>query len=622
MKTRSLPLQRALAVSLATGALALFDCLEARGQNPSPNPMNATPSAATAAVRAQAREFLEMYNRVGQRLSTVSQEAAWKSSTDVTPEHTGQRIGADEANAAFVGSTYVIERTREFLKQQDQLEELTVRQLKMVLLNASSAPGTIPEVVSARVAAEARQSATLDSFEFKWQPPGQPAPAPITANQIDDRLGNSTNLPERLAVWTASKESGRALRAGLLELRELRNRVATEMGFTSFFDLQAASFEMSARDLRALNDQLVRDTRPLFEQLQCWTRHKLAEKYHQPVPKLIPAHWLGNRWGQRWPGLVESVDLDPLFTNREPQWIVQQAVRYGESLGFPKVPASFWTKSDLYELPAGTTRKKNTHASAWHVNGDQDVRSLMNVKGDYEWFTTAHHELGHVFYDLSYSTPAIPYVLRNGASPAFHEAMAETLATSPGQLPYLRQLGVVPPQTQFDSLQWLLNSALDQIVFIPWSAGVMAAWEYDFYEGRLSTNQLNQRWWQHVAAYQGIAPPLARGEEYCDAATKTHINDDPAQYYKYAIAFAIKYQLHLHIAKNILHQDPRNCNYYGNREAGEFLSKLMRPGATRDWRQLVKEATGEELSARPMLEYFEPLMKWLQEQNQGRTVGW
>ena len=571
---------------------------------------------------AQAAAFLEMYNRVGRRLSTVSQEAAWKSSTDVTPENTGRRIGADEANSAFVGSVYVIEKTKDFLRQKDQLDPLTVRQLKMILLAASAAPGSIPEVVSQRVAAEARQSAMLDSFEFKWQPPGKTAPEPLTANQIDDLLGSSTNLPERLAVWTASKDSGKALKPGLLRLRELRNRVASEMGFQSFFDLQAGSFDMSAAELRALNDQLVRDTRPLYEQLHCWARHTLAARYGQPVPKLLPAHWLGNRWGQRWPGLVASIDLDPLFKDRSPEWIVRQAVQFGESIGFPKVPAAFWTRSDLYELPAGSTRKKNTHASAWHVDSDQDVRSLMNVKGDYEWFTTAHHELGHVFYDLAYSTDAVPFILRNGASPAFHEAMAEVLATSPSQLPYLRQLGVVPPETQLDSLQWLLNAALDQIVFIPWSAGVMAAWEYDFYEGRLPADQLNQRWWQHVAACQGIAPPAARSEDYCDAATKTHINDDPAQYYKYAIAFAIKYQLHQHIARNILKQDPRNCNYSGNKEAGEFLLRFMRPGATRDWRQLVKEATGQELSARPMLEYFEPLTAWLREQNRGREVGW
>ena len=48
----------------------------------------------------------------------------------------------------------------------------------------------------------------------------------------------------------------------------------------------------------------------------------------------------------------------------------------------------------------------------------------------------------------------------------------------------------------------------------------------------------------------------------------------------------------------------------------------MRPGATRDWQTLLKEATGQELSATPMLEYFEPLMEWLKKENQGREVGW
>jgi peptidyl-dipeptidase A len=577
----------------------------------------ATPSAAE-----EAAQFLETYSRLYQSLYTVAMEATWKASTDVTPEHTGQRIGAAQAQAVFVGNPWVIDKTRALLQKTNQLDDLTVRQLRMIWLRAADAPGTIPAVVAARVAAEARQSATLDSFPFKWQRPGASAPEPITANQIDEILKTSTNLTERLAVWKASKESGVALKPGLIGLRDLRNRVAREMGFSSFSGLQATSFGMTVPEMKALCERLVSDMRPLFEQLHCWTRYKLAERYHQPAPRLIPAHWLGNRWGQQWPGLVESIDLDPLFKGRQPEWIVRQAVEYGESLGLPRFPQSFWTKSDLYELPEDSPRKKNSHASAWDLDLQGDVRSLGNVKPDFDWFGTAHHEMGHVFYMLSYDRPEIPMSLRDGASPAFHEGMAETLATPTIQLPYLRQVGVVPADMKFDQTQWLLNGALDQIVFMPFSAGVMAAWERDFYEGNLSTNELNARWWQYAAKYQGIAPPEPRGEGFCDPATKTHINDDPAQYYKYAIAFAIKYQLHLHIATKLLHQDPRNSNFYGSKEVGTFLYNIMKSGATRDWRQLVREATGEELSARGMLEYYQPLMKYLQEQNQGRQVGW
>ena len=59
--------------------------------------------------------------------------------------------------------------------------------------------------------------------------------------------------------------------------------------------------------------------------------------------------------------------------------------------------------------------------------------------------------------------------------------------------------------------------------------------------------------------------------------------------------------------------------YYGRREVGEFLSAILRRGATEDGGALLQEVTGEPLSARAMLEYFEPLRLWLAEQNAGRT---
>ena len=110
-----------------------------------------------------------------------------------------------------------------------------------------------------------------------------------------------------------------------------------------------------------------------------------------------------------------------------------------------------------------------------------------------------------------------------------------------------------------------------------------------------------------------------RGEEFCDAATKTHIIDDPAQYYDYALSCVLKFHLHRHIARNILKQDLRNANYYGNIQVGDFLRTIMRPGASKDWRSVLREVTGEDLSARAMLEYYEPLLVWLKEKNRGRV---
>ena len=81
---------------------------------------------------------------------------------------------------------------------------------------------------------------------------------------------------------------------------------------------------------------------------------------------------------------------------------------------------------------------------------------------------------------------------------------------------------------------------------------------------------------------------------------------------------SLAYQLHNHIAKNILHEDPRATNYYGQQGVGDFLKKIMYPGASKDWRQVLKESTGQELNANAMLEYFQPLVDWLKQQNTGR----
>jgi peptidyl-dipeptidase A len=121
-------------------------------------------------------------------------------------------------------------------------------------------------------------------------------------------------------------------------------------------------------------------------------------------------------------------------------------------------------------------------------------------------------------------------------------------------------------------------------------------------------------------ALQGVERPNRRGPEWCDPATKTHINDDAAQYYDYALSFVLLFQLHDHVAREILKEDPRNTCYFGRKEVGEFLRKVLAPGATADWRKLLQDATGSGLSAKAMLTYFEPLTAWLAAQNKGRKA--
>lgn len=566
-----------------------------------------------SAVDSEVESFLETYDDAYREVSTRLSEAQWLSVTDVNDAHSAAAIAAGLAYAEFVGKKETIESARA-LRERPTVNATQRMRLDRVLLNAASFPGTIPDVVRKRVEAEEKQSAAMNSFQFEMVA-ADGAKSVVTPNKIDEILGESTDLGERLRAWEASKSIGAPLRAGLVELRDLRNQVAREMGHPGFFSLQVADYGMTSDEMMALLDRILADIEPLFSQLHAYAKNQLANRYSQAVPRRIPAHWIANRWAQEWPGIVAGIDLDPLFAGMTPQQVVDHAQAFYTSMGFPELPASFHEKSDLWELPAGATRKKNTHASAWHIDLDQDVRSLMSVRPDFNWFTTTHHELGHIHYYLAYSRPEVSYLLRDGANRAFHEGIGELISLAASQQSYLRDVGVA--KESIDPIRWLLNDAMTSVPLLAWAAGTMSHFEHDLYDGDLPAEELNERWWQYVQWYQGVDPPSPRrdADGYCDAATKTHINDDPAQYYDYALATVIKFQLHEHIATKILKQDVRDANYRGSEAAGEFLRGILAVGRTRDWRELLREATGEDLSARAMLAYYQPLLDWLKQQN-------
>jgi peptidyl-dipeptidase A len=568
-------------------------------------------------IQERADRFLALANAGYQAVFRVNSEAQWNAMTDVTPEHDAAAEATGKAYAAFNGNPAIINEARELLTHQKELSEITVRQLKQLLLNAAEGPMTNPELVAKRVAAETKQASLMNGFEFKLN--GQK----ITANQIDDKLEKSTDLAERKAVWEASKEIGPALRENLVTLRGLRNGVAKEMKYPDYFSLQVAAYGMTTDEMLKMLEDWMATLRPLYLQLHTWAKYKLAEKFHQPVPKKIPAHWITNRWAQEWPGLVEAANIDKYFKGRKPEWIIKTAEQFYTGLGFSPLPQSFWEKSDLYPVPPDSKRKKNTHAYCYHIDLEKDIRSLQSIEPNSRWFFTAHHELGHGYYFKAYTRPEVPYLLRLGAAPGFHEGVGELISLASSQVPYLQSRGVLPHEFNADKTAFLLDDALARsLPFIYFSCGVMPHWEADIYARNLPPDQWNARWWKYVSDFQGIEPPQPRGEQFCDAATKTHINDTPAYYYNYAFATVFKFQLHDYIARKILHQPPQSFNYADNKEVGTWLNNILKKGGTEDWRKVLKEATGEDISTRAMMEYFKPLMIWLEEQNKGRQIGW
>src|SRR5256884_6263052 len=132
-------------------------------------------------IQERADRFLALANAGYQALYRVNSEAQWRAVTDVTPEHDAAAEATGKAYAAFNGNQAIITEARELLTHQKELSELTVRELKQLLLNAAEGPMTNPDLVTKRVQAETKQASIFNSIEFKLN--GQK----LTANDIDNK---------------------------------------------------------------------------------------------------------------------------------------------------------------------------------------------------------------------------------------------------------------------------------------------------------------------------------------------------------------------------------------------------------------------------------------------------
>jgi peptidyl-dipeptidase A len=95
-------------------------------------------------------------------------------------------------------------------------------------------------------------------------------------------------------------------------------------------------------------------------------------------------------------------------------------------------------------------------------------------------------------------------------------------------------------------------------------------------------------------------------------------------YTRYFLAHILQFQFHRSLAqaagcKDALHR----CSIYDNKEAGGRLIKMLEMGASRPWQDALQALTGQrEMDATAIRDYFAPLQKWLDQQNQGKPVGW
>jgi len=413
----------------------------------------------------------------------------------------------------------------------------------------------------------------------------------VTDNEIKQILKAETDSAKRRRAWLASKQVGAAVADDIIELAKLRNQAARKLGFDSFHTLSLTTTEQDVKELDKIFNELYELTNEPFARLKADLDRILAAKYGVTVSQLMPWHY-HDPFFQETP-MVYELDLDAYYENKKVKELAQE---FYAGIGLPV--ASILANSDLYEREG-----KNPHAFCSDIDREGDVRILCNLSDNEYWMETILHELGHAVYD-KYHNPKVPFLLRRPVHAFTTEAIAMffgRLSRNPDWMSAIGGLALSDQQRAEIEKVSGKYMQLKQIIFARW-AMVM----YDF-EKRLYANpeqDLNSLWWDMVEKYQLVKRPPGRNKP--DWAAKIHFNLAPCYYHNYMLGELLASQLHHYIVHKILRLDSdEHVSYVGKKQAGDFLvEKVFRAGALYHWNDMIRRATGEQLTPKYFVTQF------------------
>ncbi|UIP05548.1 M2 family metallopeptidase [Erythrobacter sp. SDW2] len=610
------PALTALALAMAAPAYAEHHAPAEAGA-PAEFPM--TPQGAADWVAMVEADLASFSNR--------AQKVAWINETYITDD-TEALLAEVSAEGTEKSVKYALQAAK--YAQVEGLDPEVARKLTRLRTGI-----VLPAPTTEGSAAELAKIATSLSGQYgkgKGTLDGQP----ISGSDIEAEMGNMSHTPEQFAeMWTSWHDQvGAPMKDEYVRMVEIANQGAQELGFADAGAMWRSNYDMSADDFAAAKEQLWEDVKPLYMALHTYVRWKLNEKYGDAVqPKTGPirADLLGNMWAQEWGNIYPLVapegagdigyDLTSLI--EEKGLSEKDMVKVGEgffsSLGFDPLPETFWQRS-MFTKPAD--REVVCHASAWDLDNKDDIRIKMCIKRNGDDFVVIHHELGHNYYQRAYKEQ--DFIHLDGANDGFHEAIGDMIALSITP-EYLVQIGMLEPEQvpgAEKDIGLLLRQALDKVAFLPF-AHLVDKYRWGIFDGSTAPADYNTAWNQLRLDYQGIVPPVERPDDAFDAGAKYHI---PASvpYTRYFLARILQFQFYKAACDAAGWQGPlHRCSFYGNKDVGAKLNAMLQMGASKPWPDALEAFTGSrEMSGEAMIEYFAPLMEWLEEQNKGKPQGW
>ncbi len=364
----------------------------------------------------------------------------------------------------------------------------------------------------------------------------------------------------RLVYQKALSPLALELAPGVARLMQQRNQAARRLGFPTYPDLHLYLLDLDRATLLAWFAELEKVSRAPYQAFVESARQEYGLAQVEPWD----IHWLADR----------RADLPDQAFRREK--IVPGVHRLLAHFGLsgPDLPIEVVTR----DIPFG--------GLCFTVRVPDDIRILCNPKDGYPYFRTMTHEFGHALHGVFNRQPS--YILKREWGP-FNEGMAETLAyfTHYGEWLAeitgltLEQIAVYKKENNNRRLLRLRNLL------------AQAHFEIEAYDNPAA--DLHRLLAEHEARYLLI--PLDLTPRWSAASFPT---THPVYRQNYILADMIAAQTHATLRAQFGDffglSDPQKA------EVMEFLKKYYYgPGASIEWREKVRQATGQPLGVAALL---------------------
>jgi peptidyl-dipeptidase A len=550
--------------------------------------------------------FLDLYDSVYSKMLTDYQHAAWLDAISPDADLSSAVVTLELAMSGFRSNDVVLDMAIALLRDKKELDPANYQRARRIFL-AGVEHSSLTGSQRYRLLAESQHAATIAGYEYKLK--GETC----TIARLEELVAHSSSEADKLGAWCAIMEIGAATKDGLARLRPIRNQVARDFGFSSYFDLQAAEMEFTADELVCWMDGALKAIEPVSKRLVTWIQKKAAPLAGDPGSDLLPIHMTGSRFGQDWSSFYPNIErLDAALSNVQPRCFFERADAFWHSLGFTPLPHAFWTRSSLTPLATVSGEPFLHGASCWHMDLKKDIRCLAAATPSLHWYAAAHHEVGHAHYYLTCGQSSLPAVLRCGASRSFHEAIAELTRVNALQPKYFAAQGFTMSSPDVNNAlraYELLGTALPLFL---WSAGPITHFESDLYSWDLPLNHWHTRWTSYASDFQKVRYPLNRGTDVCDPAAVGPISTQPCYHFNYALAICMRYQLFEYLCESVAGVNPLDSELSGHKRVGNWLYDAMRVGGSVSGRELYQTLLGCDISWNPFVRRCEWLLDQLE----------